>query len=243
MTYARFHLVFTLPWVIAGLAWQAGTWWTPGPRDSTLITLAIVYAFTCPWDNWAVARGIWGFPEGRYLFRIHHLPVEEYAFFGLQSLLVIAAVLGLEPWLPTLPWHPARPAPFWPAGVALAWIAAGLRLWRWPGRFGRPAYAFHLLFWMVPILLLQFALAADVLLPRLPVLGLVTGAIGGYLTLADLAAVRWGLWHFDERQITGPKLAGVLPWEEAVFFLLTSSLVANSFVMFRQLLHELGGNR
>lgn len=240
MTYARFHLLFTLPWVVAGIVWQWETWRLPGHAGATWITLAIVYAFTCPWDNWAVARGIWGFPEGRYLLRIRHLPIEEYAFFGLQSLLVIAAEQGLENAVPTLPWHPARPGAIWPALVSLAWLAAGVGLWRWPGRHGRPAYAFHLLFWMVPILGLQFALAADVLVPRLPLLGLVTGAVGGYLTLADLAAVRWGLWHFDERQITGTKLAGVLPWEEAVFFLITSSLVANSFVMFRQLLHELG---
>lgn len=241
MTYARFHLLFTLPLVLAGIVWQWRHWIQPGHGGSTLITLAIVYAFTCPWDNWAVARGIWGFPDGRYLFRIRHLPIEEYAFFGLQTLLVIALEQGLEPLVPTLPWQPIRPGAIWPAMVSLAWIAAGVRLWSWPGRSGRPAYAFHLLFWLGPVLVLQFTLAADVLVPRLPLLGLVTLAIGGYLILADGAAVHWGLWHFDERQITGLKLAGVLPWEEAVFFLLTSALVANSFVMFRQLLHELGG--
>jgi lycopene cyclase domain-containing protein len=62
-------------------------------------------------------------------------------------------------------------------------------------------------------------------------LALVTAAFGIYYTLADLAAVRAGTWFFDEKQITGVKLARVLPWEEIVFFFLTSLLVAQSYLL------------
>ena len=88
---------------------------------------------------------------------------------------------------------------------------------------------------MLPVVAIQWVLGPDLLAPRLPLIGLVTGLVGGYLTCADLLAVRWGLWHFDERQITGWKLGGILPWEEAVFFFLTSLLVAQSFILWRAL--------
>ena len=60
---------------------------------------------------------------------------------------------------------------------------------------------------------------------------IITTAFGIYYVLADLVAVRAGTWFFDEKQITGVKLAGVLPWEEIVFFFLTSLLVAQSYVL------------
>ena len=60
---------------------------------------------------------------------------------------------------------------------------------------------------------------------------MVTAAFGIYYTLADLVAVRAGTWFFDEKQITGVKLGGVLPWEEIAFFFLTSLLVAQSYLL------------
>jgi len=47
-----------------------------------------VYATATPWDSAAVARGLWGFDPQRILgIRAFGLPVEELAFFGLQTLL------------------------------------------------------------------------------------------------------------------------------------------------------------
>jgi lycopene cyclase domain-containing protein len=56
--------------------------------------------------------------------------------------------------------------------------------------------------------------------------------IGTILSLADVWAVRRGIWFFDERQVTGLKFGGILPWEEVAFFYLTSLLVAQSIVLF-----------
>ncbi|MBJ6761504.1 lycopene cyclase domain-containing protein [Myxococcaceae bacterium JPH2] len=51
--------------------------------------LLVVYAATTPWDNAAVKWGLWDFaPERIWGPRLGWLPVEEYLFFGLQTLLV-----------------------------------------------------------------------------------------------------------------------------------------------------------
>jgi lycopene cyclase domain-containing protein len=231
MTYWRFHFVFTVPWVAWSLIADWDSWTESGTARAALITLLIVYAFTSPWDNWAVKRGIWGFPAGRFSFRIARLPVEEYAFFGLQTLMVIGLMLALQPRLPRLiPEVPRWPA--WTCALVLgAWAVAGWRLWRWPGRQERFAYAFHLLFWMLPVVALQWCIAADLLAARGVLIAAATALVGAYLSGADVLAVRWNLWFFDERQITGGRVLG-LPWEEIAFFFITSLLVAQSFVMF-----------
>ena len=51
-----------------------------------------------------------------------------------------------------------------------------------------------------------------------------------FFTLCDSVAVRSGIWFFDENQILGWKILG-LPFEEVLFFLLTSLLVTQSLIL------------
>jgi lycopene beta-cyclase len=52
------------------------------------ILLVVVYAATSPWDNLAVKWGIWYFDwEKTWGVRIGYLPLEEYLFFGLETVL------------------------------------------------------------------------------------------------------------------------------------------------------------
>jgi lycopene cyclase domain-containing protein len=85
MTYARFLAVFLVPpLVVAALVVR------PVLARRHLLFLAglslVVLAWTSPWDNAAVAQGLWGFdPERVSGLWIHRLPIEEYAFFLLQT--------------------------------------------------------------------------------------------------------------------------------------------------------------
>ena len=206
-------------------------------RDGGLLVwvLLAVVVFTTPWDNLAVKWGIWGFPRERYSFRIGYLPVEEYAFFILQStniMLAIHVLFRLFPrWLLRMP-VPISHMTWVLAGFSvLAWIVvatqlAGLRREMGP----RANYALHLT-WFAPVIYLQWVIAPRLLLGHFGLLLLVTCAFGFYYSLADLVAVRSGLWFFDEKQITGAKLGGSLPKEEVAFFFLTSLLVAQSYLL------------
>jgi len=67
-------------------------WWTGTvrrlPWKGVLQLLLVVYLATAPWDGWAVRHGLWDFPDGKtWGIRIGALPLEEYLFFGLQTLL------------------------------------------------------------------------------------------------------------------------------------------------------------
>jgi lycopene cyclase domain-containing protein len=89
MSYLGFHLAFNLPLLLV-LFFLSGKGFWPGEMVLVMVgVLGIVVAFTSPWDNWAVAKGIWDFPPERVRFRIGRLPVEEYAFFVIQSVEVM----------------------------------------------------------------------------------------------------------------------------------------------------------
>ncbi len=196
--------------------------------------LAAVLVFTCPWDNDAARRGIWGFPDGRYWRKIAHLPFEEYLFFVWQSvnvMLFTAWVLRAFP-----QWRSGAATPVGPLtgaavlAVGAAWFLAG----RWlkaRGLSSRWNYARHLLYWFLPVLAIQWAVAPFLFAELLPVLAAAALFWGTYYVVADVVAVRAGVWTFDPAQITGHRLLGILPWEEIAFFYLTSLLVAQSYLL------------
>jgi lycopene cyclase domain-containing protein len=64
------------------------------------VLLAIVYVATIPWDNLAVRWGIWFFDwEKTWGIRWLYLPLEEYLFFGLETILaaLVWHLLGPKP--------------------------------------------------------------------------------------------------------------------------------------------------
>jgi lycopene cyclase domain-containing protein len=235
MTYLRFHLIFNLPVLLILFALTVGQPWSRHELHALLLVLAAVMIFTTPWDNLAAKWGIWGFPREKYSLRVGYLPIEEYAFFILQSLNVMLAVRALFHFFPD--WQLGEETSV--SLITVICLAASIIPWllvvwqlRWLRRRGGPCvnYAIHLS-WFLPVIYAQWVLAPYLFFDHAALLGLITAAFGVYYTVADIIAVRGGTWHFDEKQITGVKLAGILPWEEIAFFFLTSLLVAQSYLL------------
>jgi putative membrane protein len=235
MTYLRFHLIFNLPLLILLTALTGPVPWTAGEVGALGFVLLAVMIFTAPWDNLAAKWGIWGFPREKYSLRIGYLPVEEYAFFLLQSVNVILAVRALFHFFPD--WRTGRETSIGAitliclAASVIPWAFVAIQLRRLRRKAGpRVNYAVHLA-WFLPVIYTQWILDPRLFIGHAGLLALVTAAFGVYYTLADLAAVRAGTWFFDEKQITGVKLGRLLPWEEIAFFFLTSLLVAQSYLL------------
>ena len=188
------------------------------------VLLALVY--TTPWDNYLVATRVWWYNPDLVLgFTFGYVPFEEYLFFVGQTVLLGLALLAAGRLFPN-PALSFRPRPFLrmgSAGLALvAWLF-GLLLLLWdhlPGTY----MGLELVWGMIPILI-QFAFGADILWHHWrPVLWtLLPGTL--YLAGADALAIRSGTWTIDPEQSLGVILGGILPLEEFVFFLLTSSMV------------------
>ncbi|MCX6935272.1 MAG: lycopene cyclase domain-containing protein, partial [Verrucomicrobia bacterium] len=101
----------------------------------------------------------------------------------------------------------------------------------WPRREKRVHYAWHLFYWFVPVILIQWIVAGPMLIAYALHVLVPTLTIGTYLCLADWYAIGKGIWYFDKKQITGKLIGGVMPWEEAAFFYLSSLLVAQTFLI------------
>lgn len=209
--------------------------WIAGEELALGLVLLAVMVFTTPWDNLAAKWGIWGFPREKYSFRIGYLPIEEYAFFLLQSVNVMLAVRAFfyffPEWQTGLETTIGKWTLIYLGASVLPWAIVTAQLVMLRRKAGpRVNYAIHLA-WFLPVIYAQWVLAPPLFLAHAGLLALVTALFGVYYTLADLVAVRAGTWFFDEKQITGVKLGGILPWEEIAFFFLTSLLVAQSYLL------------
>src|SRR5512141_2555047 len=88
MTYPIFLLVFLLaPVVVLSLRWRNDIrqgWW----QRAVIATTIAALVYTTPWDNYLVATRVWYYDPARVLgVTIGWVPIEEYTFFVLQTLL------------------------------------------------------------------------------------------------------------------------------------------------------------
>jgi lycopene beta-cyclase len=186
------------------------------------ILLAVLY--TTPWDNYLVATGVWYYNPSLVTGKvIGYVPIEEYTFFIVETLLT-----GLWWWfLARRTSHPIRFNPSMRMRIISTlfltgfWISSlGLFISGWP-----PAtYLAITLLWALPPIGLQLAYGADILWKHRKLVLLTILPMTIYLSLVDSLAITSGTWTIALSQSTG-YFVGSLPIEEAVFFLLTNMLV------------------
>lgn len=188
------------------------------------VLLALVY--TTPWDNYLVATKVWWYDPDLILgITFWYVPFEEYLFFVGQTVLLGLALLAAARLLPepALSFRARAGFRLWSAGLIVAGWLIGLLLLlsdHQPGTY----MGLELTWGLIP-LLIQMTFGADILWHhrRLVLWTLLPGTL--YLSGADALAIRSGTWTIDPKQSLGVTLGGVLPLEEFVFFLLTSSMV------------------
>lgn len=237
MTYLGFLLLFlVLPIaVLGGVAWRdarAGRRmperlraWPLGRAVALHAVLAVAY--TTLWDNYLVASRVWWYDPDLVLgITIGWVPLEEYLFFVLQTVLVglWIAFLARRLALSGEPEAPLRPVWRWAPVLVLtliwlpfvAILVSGAR---------PPRYLALELVWALPPIALQLGFGGDILwrYRRLVLPALLVPTL--FLSAADWLAVRQGTWTISPEQTLGIELAGVLPLEEVVFFFLTTTLL------------------
>ena len=197
-----------------------------GPRVWLAIGLQVLLAvlYTTLWDNYLVATGVWYYnPKLISGILLGWVPIEEYTFFILESLLV-----GLWWWFLARRLNP--PGEFKPGkktrlvstavlGVVWLWSVYAL-LTGW-----RPAtYLALILVWALPPIMIQLAFGADILWHYRKLVSLAILAVFLYISAVDSLAISSGTWTINPARSTGIFL-GALPVEEAVFFLVTVTLI------------------
>ena len=190
---------------------------------TVLVVIAIIY--TTPWDNYLVATGVWWYdPVLVTGITFGWVPLEEYLFFVLQTVMMTLWMMFLARRVhistPFVARKDIRAASV--LAVGILWIAAIVLLlagWR-PGKYLALELA-----WALPAIGFQLAIGADVLwhYRRLVVPLIVTATL--YLSGMDALAIHSGTWTINPELSLRILVGGVLPVEEAVFFVLTNTLL------------------
>jgi lycopene cyclase domain-containing protein len=232
MTYFSFLLLFL---ILPLAALLARAWRHRAderlPWKTLILAAVIALVYTTPWDNYLVANAIWWY-DGRLVagLTLGWVPLEEYLFFILQPLLVGMWLITLERRVPVseAPIFGARLRQVALVLVAIVWIG-GWTLLLSDGTSGR--YLGLVLVWAIPPLALQFAFGADILWRSRRTLGLAIISSTLYLSAADAIAIASGTWTINPAFSSGIRLAGILPVEEFIFFLLTSTLISSTVTL------------
>lgn len=251
MTYFGFLLRFV---VIPILILLAGTWWdhknnkpTPGFQNGRAVWIAILVhimlavIYTTPWDNYLVATGVWYYnPSLVTGIVIGYVPIEEYTFFVLETI-----ISGLFWWFlakripePTEEFRLKRKIIY--RSVSLLVLFWMLFTYLFFSNNQPITYLSITLFWALPAIFPQLLYGADILWHHRK---LVLPAIlipGTYLSLMDIVALKDTTWSIAENQTTGILFFGILPLEEVVFFFITNVLVVFGMTL---LLSNIGKER
>lgn len=204
--------------------------WTPQTTIIAHIVVAVLY--TTPWDNYLVATRVWWYDPALVTgIVLGWVPLEEYIFFILQTLLSGLWLLFLARRLAPAQDLPADNLPLRRAATLVAfliWLGAAAILWvGWrPGTY----LGLELIWAMIPMMI-QLAFGADIIWHYRRVVLLTTLSTTLYLSAADAVAIGSGTWTIDPAQSLQIYLGRILPIEEFVFFLVTNVMVTFGMVL------------
>ncbi|MCK6579216.1 MAG: lycopene cyclase domain-containing protein [Anaerolineae bacterium] len=189
--------------------------------------VAVAVAYTTPWDNYLVASKVWWYDRKLVTgLVLGYVPIEEYTFFVLQTLLTGAWMLFLANHLPHDERPPVNPLRFrlgMAAALGAIWLGAVWNLFRGPKS---RTYLSLVLSWALLPIIFQVAFGGDILWQhrRLVALGIIPSTL--YLGISDSLAIDSGTWTINPEKTVNVDLGGKLPLEEGLFFLLTNTLIS-----------------
>ncbi len=240
MTYFGFLLQYIIvPILILGaIAWWDGRRGRKFPESLSawpasfvllaLVLIALVY--TTPWDNYLVATKVWWYDPALVIgWVIGWVPIEEYSFFVLQTILTSLWIWFLARRLPVR--KPQTAIRNSQLAQSIRWISFTLctllwlvSLYLWLSHWQNIQYLAITLSWALLPVLLQLGFGGDILWQHRTLLfwSLLPPTV--YLCLVDALAISAGTWTIAPDQSTNI-LVGTLPLEEAVFFFVTNLLI------------------
>jgi len=173
-----------------------------------------------------VATGVWYYNPALVTgFVIGYVPIEEYSFFVLETILA-----GLWWWflarrllLLETGFRPNKNLVYLSTYVLVSvWLLSAYFLFFCDPKW---TYLSITLFCALPAMLPQLTFGADILwhYRKLVLLSILVPAT--YLSLMDIVALREKTWSISPAQTTGVLFFGILPLEEVVFFFITNILL------------------
>lgn len=242
MTYFGFLVLFLLiPIVILGALYirdakkevaLRGCLGHGSPVKVIMIMALIAIAYTTPWDNHLVASGVWWYDHNLVTgITLGWVPLEEYTFFVLQTLMSGLWIIFLarrfeSQGIAIEKSRKISSVSLLIGGIGWLWALSALIL-----NWNQGRYLALILVWALPPLALQLWFGSAILFKnyRLLLASILVPTL--YLASADTLAIQSGTWTINPQFSLNILLGGMLPIEEFLFFLFTNTLVTFGIVL------------
>lgn len=220
--------------IITIIDYGRGKWMPPAlsafqPWRVLLGICLLAFVYTTPWDNYLVASRVWWYDPNLVTGIVFgYVPIEEYTFFIVQPVMTGLFFLLLVRYLPLNPLLANQPNLRRIATIIglLFWLTSTiiLILSHIHPVFAPFTYISLTLSWALIPIVIQLAFGADIFLRHWLsiLLGIAIPTL--YLSWADSLAINSGTWTINPEKSLNIFL-GSLPLEEALFFLITNTLV------------------
>lgn len=242
MTYFGFLTIFLLsPIVVLGALYIRDTKNQVALRDYLrhrspikviMVLILVSVAYTTPWDNYLVASGIWWYDHKLVTgITLGWVPIEEYTFFVLQTLMSGLWIIFLARRFERQNIAIGKSRKINSVALligGIAWLCAVSALFF---NWNQGRYLALILVWALPPLALQILFGGDILIRNYRLLLASILAPTFFLSSADALAIRAGTWTINPQFSLNMLIGGVLPIEEFLFFLFTNTLVTFGMVL------------
>ncbi|KAI9278985.1 Lycopene beta-cyclase [Phascolomyces articulosus] len=223
LTYMEVHLYYTLP-VLGILLAILRPFHSSQDTFKYGFLCAMAFSTASLWDNYIVYHRAWWYCPLCVTAVIGYVPLEEYMFFIIMSLMTVAFTNLVMRWhLPSTFIKPDAPVfksiiiRYLPIAVLLS---IGVRAWNSAVPNTHLFYGSCILWYTCPVLALLWFGSSEYICSRYKgvLISIVLPTI--YLCWVDKVAIAAGTWHISLRTSTGIMVAPSLPLEEFLFFLL-----------------------
>ena len=220
-TYLQFHIIHTIPVFV----------WTFPPRrvlrDACILS-CIAITYTTPWDNLLVYMSGWSYVEGRVFQVLGYVPVEEYAFFLIETFIVCGTftLMAGDTEFRSVPRSLPR-CSILVGGLSVTVIGWWMSTYRF--------YLGSIFVWCAPPITFQLWYRVEVVLKHKWLVMRCALVTTLYLCIIDHWGMKHGTWTIED---TFFDVYPGLPVEEMLFFVVTSIMCCQGFLMSLCLLTE-----
>lgn len=225
LSYMDVHLRYTLS-AIGVLVLVARPFISRSEVFKIAFVSAIAVIYTTPWDSYMIYSGVWTYPADRVLMFVGYVPVEEYVFFVLQTVLTGLWTLLCTRWrTPCTCFNYDRRSYQLIRWIPVMVLVAATVIGYWKAEPGRPMfYLCCLLYWICPVLAFLWYNVGNYTVRILGSSFVAVAVPTVYLCWLDQIAIEDGVWSINESSSLG-MLADHLPGEEVLFFFISNITV------------------
>lgn len=233
LTYIGFHLRYTFP-VIGLLAVLTRPFINRKEIFKIVFISIMALTYTTPWDNYMIYNKAWTFPPERVIAYIGYVPIEEYMFFVIQTVLSSLWALLCVRWsTPCLNFNYNQKSYLlirWVPIIFLSIVTVVGYVIAVPGK--DTFYLGCVFWWVCPVIMFLWYGTGNYFVKKIMPSSFAIIVSTLYLSWIDKIALKAKVWQINETTSLQISMVEDLPFEEAFFFLVSNFLVILAVLTF-----------